>query len=164
MAALAMTTLPVAAAAVPLGTEGEDDGVVAREAAPAGVFSAFGVHVRPVTGEAWLGRRDCVDDAFVANANGTEGAAAPMGQIGCPNWVALDDFEDVDYVDGGIGITMCRLDSDNPGGRTFGGGVSVDLGFISFNIHFGGDRGDMCRYEGCNLTISEAVANHSVRT
>ena len=164
MAALAMTTLPVAAA-VPSETVSEDDGVLTRMARSGRVFSAHRLYVGPVSFEASVGRRDCADDGVVTvRENRVVAEAMLKGQIGCPAWLALDDFTDVDYGIGGIGITMCRLDSDAPGKSTIGGGISVNLGVLSFGITFGGGGGDMCSYMGCGLVVSEAAANYAART
>lgn len=156
MAAAAMTVsvLPLS------GTEGTDGVGTDVDAVPEGLgrwFSVHGLLALPASPEGPEARPGCVLDGSV-----TVGAGG-AGGTGCPEWVRLDFFRDVDYGDGGIGVTMCRLTTDNPPGTNVGATIGVDLKVFKFGITIDADRGDMCGYQGCGLVISESLANYAAR-
>ncbi|MYI06124.1 MAG: hypothetical protein F4059_02050 [Gemmatimonadetes bacterium] len=109
------------------------------------------------------------EEGIVALDSGREEGAA-QDENKCPEWVALDDFEDVDY-GRGIGITMCRLTEE----YTIKKGASI-LGALTAGIKaiFGGEvKGEAkgwrettrtrCDYYGCGLDISLSEAVWATR-
>ena len=158
-AAMMVSVLPLAGSAA---TDGVGTDV---NAVPEGLgrwFSVHGLLARPAAPEGLGARPGCVG-LLTVDANSARTGTVLLDDTECPEWVRLDDFMDVDYGEGGIGVTMCRLTSDNPPGSTVSGTFGVDLKGFKFGITVNHTRGDMCRYEGCDLTISESLANHAAR-
>lgn len=110
---------------------------------------------------------ECVEETGgVSLHSGSEVTAAQEQEGKCPKWVALDNFQKVDY-GGGVGITMCRLTEEytQKRGTSFLGGIVAGVKAI-----FGGEvKGEVkgwvesartrCDYFGCglDLSLSEAV-------
>jgi hypothetical protein len=153
--AMALAAVPVAGAEV----VGEDENVVSERGER--WFFAHGVLVSPVVPETTAGLEDCTADGAVSVGAG-EGVRSP----GCPEYVMGDDFKEYDYGENGIGVTMCKLDGTVT--ETISGGLSL----ISTIGRYLGLEGEgsvsrtttICVYHGCDLRITEAEANHSVRT
>lgn len=151
--------IPLSGAEIPAGV-GESENVVSE--GPERWFSVHGLLVGPVRHATPEDRRDCVvDGATTVHAGLAEEA---MLDEGCPDYVALDDFEDVDY-GGGIGITMCKLDGVEEDSTEYEGSLSG--GYKDYVTIGGGvtrtTTRTMCVYYGCDLRISEAAANWSTR-
>lgn len=158
VAAMMVSVLPLAGSAV---TDGVGTDV---NAVPEGLgrwFSVHGLLARPAAPVGLGARPGCV--GLVTVDAGSAGTGTALHDIECPEWVRLDYFRDVDYGDGGIGVTMCRLTTDNPPGSTVSGTVGVDLKGFKLGVTVSHTKGDMCRYEGCDLTISESLANYAAR-
>ena len=154
----AVAVLPVAGAEV-LGVSGE---AIVTSDRDGRWFSAYGVPVGPDLPEAPKHRSDCLPGGVFGV--GSDGSEAMLDDIECPEYVALDDFEEVDYGPNAIGITMCKLDSDGPPSTSINGGFTINVGWVSFTIGASTDEGDMCYYAGCELLVSEGEANHAART
>ncbi len=156
------TGIPVATAAA---QEAPDFGFSGDEP----VEAPFGVSAATTTSVAGpeldLGGLGCIgeDGSLSLHSSRTETDIQDDGK--CPQWVALDDFADIDY-GGGIGITMCRLTEE----YTQKVGTSL-LGSITAGIKaiFGGEaKGEgkvwkestrtRCDYHGCDLDISLSEA------
>ena len=117
-----------------------------------------------------FGGLGCVEeDGSISLHSSREERAAENGDD-CPEWVALDDFADVDYGPG-IGITMCRLTEEYSvkEGRSLLGGIKAGIRAI-----FGGEakaegkvwresHRKRCDYHGCDLDISLSEAVWSTR-
>lgn len=116
-----------------------------------------------------IGGLGCVEEDGSISLHSSREARAAQGDGKCPEMVALDDFEDVDYL--GVGITMCRLTEE----YTVKEGKSL-LGSIKAGIRaiFGGEAGaegkvwrestrTRCDYHGCDLDISVSEAVWSTR-
>ena len=162
-AATVMAVLPLSGAEA-TASVGEDDSAVLERLDR--WFSVSGLFVGPVAPEA-PASVDCVVEGPVAvGAGGAEAKAASANNAGCPEWVALDDFEDVDYGENTIGITMCGLDAIET--ETVTGSFSIEAVIKKIlTLGAGAERSrerTMCIYPGCGLDLSEAEANHSVRT
>jgi len=158
-AAMMVSVLPLAGSEV---TDGVGTDV---NAVPEGLdrwFSVYGLLARPAAPDGLGARPGCVGLVMV-DADGAGTGDMLLADIDCPEWVRLDYFRDVDYGEGGIGVTMCRLTTDNPPGNTVSGTIGVDLKGFKLGITIGQERGDMCGYEGCNLTITESLANYVAR-
>lgn len=153
--AMALAAVPVAGAEV----VGEDENVVSERGER--WFFAHGVLVSPVVPETTASLEDCTADGAVP-----VGAGEGVSDSGCPEYVMGDDFEEYDYGENGIGVTMCKLDGVEK--VTVGGSVSVEAGIGKiFGISgegFVAREFNVCVYYGCDLKATEAAANHSVRT
>ena len=153
--AMALAAVPVAGAEV----VGEDENVVSETGER--WFFAHGLLVSPVAPETPTSLEDCTADGAVP-----VGAGEAVRGPGCPEYVMGDDFEEYDYGENGIGVTMCKLDATEI--ETIGGGFSI-MATIGKVFGIGGDgtvtrERTICIYLGCGLELSEAEANHSVRT
>lgn len=153
--AMALAAVPVAGAEV----VGEDESVVSERGER--WFFAHGVLVSPVVPETTAGLEDCTAEGAVS-----VGAGEAVRSPGCPEYVMGDDFKEFDYGENGIGVTMCKLDGVE--GESIAGTLSVS-GSIWKVLEVGGDvtitrSRKICVYHGCGLELSEAEANHSVRT
>lgn len=116
-----------------------------------------------------IGGLGCVEeDGSISLHSSREERAAENGDD-CPEWVALDDFEDVDYL--GVGITMCRLTEEYSvrEGKSVLAGIKAGIRAI-----FGGEASaegkiwreshrKRCDYQGCDLDISLSEAVWSTR-
>lgn len=138
------------------------------------VETPFGVLAAAATSVAGpeldVGGLGCAAEDGTASLNSGREAGAAQDDGKCPKWVALDDFEDVDY-GRGIGITMCRLTEEYT--VKVGSGI---LGAFTAGIKaiFGGEvKGEAkgwrettrtrCDYYGCGLDISLSEAVWSTR-
>ena len=156
--AMAMAAVPVAGAEV-AATAGEDVNVVSERGER--WFFANGLLVGPVVPETPKSLEDCEADGSVS-----VGAGEAVSDPGCPEYVMGDDFKEYDYGENGIGVTMCKLDATES--ETITRGVSIG-GTIKKVLNIDGGVSvsrtrNICRYTGCDLELSEAEANHSVRT
>ena len=113
-----------------------------------------------------FGGLGCVEEDGSISLDSSREEGAAQDESKCPKWVALDDFEYVDYGPG-VGITMCRFTEEYT--QKVGTGI---LGAFTAGIKaiFGGEvKGEVkgwrettrtrCIYYGCDLdlSLSEAV-------
>ncbi len=113
----------------------------------------------------------CVEEDGTVSLHSSPEERARADDDKCPEWVALDDFEDVDY-GSGIGVTMCSLTEEYTvkESRSLLGSISA-----SWKALFGGGEAKTetevsrestrtrCHYYGCDLDVSLSEAVWSTR-
>lgn len=116
--------------------------------------------------ESDMGGYGCVEEDGSVSLHSSLEERAAMGTE-CPEWVALDDFEDIDY-GGGIGVTMCRLTEEysvKTGASalaSFGAKIkAIFTGEVEAKV-WGETLRSRCAYHGCDLDISQSEANWAV--
>lgn len=120
--------------------------------------------------ESGFGGAECVEETGGVSVHSGSEVTAAQEKGKCPEWVARDFFEDVDYGDG-VGITMCRLTEEYTvkEGRSLLGSISA-----GFKMLLGGEaKGEgkvwreshrtRCDYFGCGLDLSLSEAVWSTR-
>lgn len=118
-----------------------------------------------------FGGLGCVEEDGTVSLHSSREERAGANDGDCPEWVALDDFEEVDYGDG-IGVTMCSLTEEYTvkERRSLAGSISA-----TWKAIFGGGEAKTetevsrestrtrCHYYGCDLDVSLSEAVWSTR-